>query len=167
MDEVPRVGSLAAVALFVCAVGATAQDSLDWLTGTWSQQRRPKDAAVSPATFQIAVADGILRIVEGRLDGTSEFQCRTDGSDTRSTEVKSKATVENESKCKLSARSIEMKIRSLATGAGIPPQRTESQMTFELTRSGVLKVRTRIWANVAEFGEIELFDERAEYVKTQ
>ena len=171
MEEARRVGSLAAVTLVVCAIGATAQDSLDWLTGTWTERRQSTErTGASPATLKITIADSVLRVVQGGIDG-GDFQCRLDGTETRSTESLSKATFDYTLKCKLTSRSVQIRGRRRLTGLpGVPPQEREIQKDVELTKNGALRVRSRVWSNdsgLGELRELALIDERSEFTRIQ
>ena len=117
MERVRRVGSLAAVALFVCASGATAQDSLDWLTGAWTERRQSKERILTPATVEITATDSMLRIVDGGFDG-NDWQCRLDGTETRSRQVKSKATLDYALKCKVTSNSPEAALSGFGFDSG-------------------------------------------------
>ena len=109
----------------------------------------------------------MLRIVDGGFDG-NDWQCRLDGTETRSRQVKSKATLDYALKCKVASRSVQIRGRYLATGMpGIPPLEYEAQRDIELTKSGALRVRLQLWSTVKGLDHIPLFDERAEYTRIQ
>jgi hypothetical protein len=96
-----RIAVSTLIGFLAFSAGVPAQDSLAWLVGTWSEQIRSKRSVTnrSPRVMQVEVADGILRVTEGSEDG-DDMRCRLDGAETRSTQVKSKATIEHMLKCK-------------------------------------------------------------------
>ena len=109
----------------------------------------------------------MLRIVDGGFDG-NDWQCRLDGTETRSRQVKSKATLDYALKCKVTSRSVQIRGRYVGTGMpGIPPLEYEVQRDLELTRSGALRIRLRLWSDVKGLDHIALFDERSEFTRTQ
>ena len=162
------MGSLTAVALVVCATGVAAQGSLDWLTGTWMERHQSKTrVANSPKTLKVSITDSVLRIVDTQADG-NDLQCRLDGTETRSTQTKSRTTVGYALKCKLGARLLEIRGRANSSGGrDFPPQEFEIEEKYELTKDGSLSVRTRIRGFVKPLGDLDLLDERAEFVRAQ
>jgi hypothetical protein len=149
--------------------GVAAQDSLAWLVGTWLEQIQSKGGVKdrSPKLLQVVVADGILRVIEGGQDG-DDIRCRLDGTETRSTQVKSKATLEYILKCKANSQSLEIRGRSIASGmSGIPPQQFEVEKNYERAKDGSLRERFRLRPLVQGIGSIDLVDERTNFARSQ
>src|SRR6266511_2107691 len=163
-----RISVAMLVGLLAYSAAATGQNSLAWLMGRWSERIRPKGGLTdrSPKILQVEVVDGVIRIIEGGDDG-DDMRCRLDGAETRSTQVKSKATVEYMLKCKASTQSLEIHGRSIATGmSGIPPQQFEIEKKYELAKDGSLRARFRIRVLVQGFDPIEMADERTDFARS-
>ena len=146
---------------------ATAQDSVTWLVGRWSEQIRKGATARTPRDLQFEVSDGLLRVIEISQDG-DEFRCRLDETETRSTQVKSKATVEYILKCKVSGQSLEVRGRSVAFGmSGIPPQQFEIERKYDVAKDGSLRARLRLRGVMKGVGAIDLVDERTDFSRSR
>jgi hypothetical protein len=164
-----RIAVSTLIGFLAFSAGLPAHDSLAWLVGTWSEQIRSKGNVTdrSPRVLQVEVADGILRVTEGGEDG-DDMRCRLDGAETRSTQVKSKATVEHILKCKATSQSLEIRGRSVASGtSGIPPQQFEVEKKYEVAKDGSLRARFRLRGLVQGVGAIDLADERTNFARVQ
>jgi len=161
------VAVAALIGLLSSGAIATAPDSVPWLVGSWSEQVRTGATAGPSKVLQFEMADGTLRVNEVRHDG-DELVCRLDGTETRSTQMKSKATVEHILKCKVSGQSLEIRGRSVASGmSGIPPQQFEIERTYEVAKDGSLRERVRIRGRILGLGTIDLADERTDYLRNR
>jgi len=155
------------IGLLVFGLNLPAQASLAWIRGTWTEQMGSKGTGRTPSVLQVELVDDVLRFTESGQDG-DDMRCRIDGAETRSSEVKSKATVQYLLKCKISGQSIEIRGSSIASSmSGIPPQQFEIEQQFELLKNGLLHRRYRMRGIAQGAGVIDLADEKTDFVRSQ
>jgi len=158
-------GATALIGLLAGSANGAAQDSFAWLTGRWSEQVPTKGriAGGVPMVLQIEIENEMLRVVDGAEDG-NDLRCRVDGAETRSTQMKSKARIDDTLKCKISKSSVEIRGRTTTSGmSGIPPQQYEIDEKYELAKDGSLRARLRFWGLVQGLGPIDVADVRTSF----
>ena len=152
------MASLAAV------VPLSAQNSADWLSGEWIELVKPagrskgKVVAGPAGTLQVAIGNGMLRIVENGAEG-EDLRCRLDGTESVYRQTKTKATVDYMLECEIGSQSVE--ITGLFTAGrieGFPPREFELRKKYELTKDGSVLKQDQMWGIIPGLGRIGLAD---------